>query len=109
VTEQRTGGAEQKGWSRMDGRSVAQPPWIPSGILRLFARLAGSSIARNGTGAVHKAATTDLAPAEVSYTESASQTAFIERVLAELEETFQTGDRADSTERGHQRGSEVSA
>ena len=79
----------------MDGRSVAQPLWIPSGIWRLFARLVRKNSARNGTGAAYDAATTDLAPAEVSYTESASQSAYLKRILAELEEAFQRGDRAD--------------
>jgi hypothetical protein len=76
--------------TKMDGGSVPQPRWSAGGIRRLCARL-GKSITRNGTSVAHDAATTDLTPAEASYIELASQSAYMKRTLAELEEAFQTG------------------
>jgi hypothetical protein len=76
----------------MDSRTVARPLWNPGGIWRL-ARLAWNSTAEAWQRRRGDAATTDLAPAEVSVTESASQTEFVKRILAELEEEWQTLDR----------------
>jgi hypothetical protein len=78
----------------MDSRSVAKAPWNPGGIWRL-ARSARSSIAEAWQRRRGDAAAADPAPADISFTESASHSEFVKRVLAELEKEWQTFDRAD--------------
>jgi hypothetical protein len=72
----------------MDSRRVARPLWNPGEIWRLD-RIR-NSIAETWQRRRGDAVATDLAPAEVSFTEPEIQTEFVKRILAELEEEWQT-------------------